>query len=172
MAAPFTSKQAKEAFIAKVRTAVGPDPKLYAYNCLNYKVDKDGKPDFGEWPSQFPTADGTGVHGWVIKRVELDADLRINGCQDKSWIFELTGLYLFRAERVETSPGSGIWMSSDDEWDMIVDKVADEINSESLITINNIPVQHFGVQFKTTVMRCGQKLMHYAGGHVVLQFPT
>jgi len=171
MAAPFTSKQAKEAAKDKIRTAVGVGPKLYSYNCLDYKVDKDGKPDFGDWPAQFTYGNQSQyVHGWTIKRVDLEAGLRMPGCQDKNWLFELTGLYLFRPELVESSPG--IWTSSDDEWDQIVDNVADEINSNSLIEINGIPVQHFGVQFKTTVMRCGQKLMHYAGGHWELQFTT
>ena len=171
MANPFTSKQAREAIKATIDTVVGSGPKVYGYNCLDYKVDKDGKPDFSEWPGLFTYGDnGELVHGWVITRSELAADLRLAGCQDKNWVFDIKGFYLFRGTRVESPPG--VFTSSDDEWDVIVDSVADAINTQSLITINSIPVQHYGVQFKTTIMRAGNKLLHFAGGILELEFTT
>lgn len=171
MTAPFTSKQAKESIAGRIITVVGAGPKVYDYNCLDYKVDKDGKPDFSEWPGMFTYGDdGEFIHGWVVKRVDLGADLRMEGCQDKTWFFEVTGFYGFKPERTETAPGA--FTSSDDEWDQIVDNVADEINSSSLITINSLGVLHYGIQFKTTVMRAGQQLLHYAGGLIEIEFQT
>lgn len=167
MSIPFTDKQARAAIAAVVTGSVGTGPKVYPYNVLNYKTDKDGRPDFGEWPGLFTYGEyGEYIHGWVIKRTAREVDLRASGCEDLDQFYDVWGYYKF-------NPDLDSGNSSDDVFGAIVDDVAEDFNTSSLITINGVGVLHYGLQFPSlTVLRAGQQLLHFAGGSVRLQYQT
>lgn len=168
MALPFTDKEARAAIAALVTGAVGVDPKVYPYNVLNYKVDKDMKPDFGEWPAAFTYgATGEDIHGWVVKRTAREAELRNVGCSDLELGFDVWGFYKFSPSLNDDGD------SSDDLFGAIVDAVAEAVNNSPIITINSKPVVHSGLQFPAlTVLRAGEQFLHFAGGYIGLQYQT
>lgn len=172
MSLPFTDKQAREAIAAKLTTAVGAGPKIYPHNCLNYKTDKDGKPDYGQWPKLFAYgASGESIHGWVVKRTARQSEIRVSGCEDFTWSYDVWGFYKFSPDRMESPPGN--FFVSDDVFSGIVESVTAEVNSSSLITINGIDVLHYGLQFPVlTVLRAGEQLLHFAGGIIDLEYTT
>lgn len=172
MAAPFTTQQVMNTLAATIVEVVGAGPKVYPYNCLDYKSMPDGKPNFGEWPGLFTYGDeGEYIHGWVIKRTARHSDIREAGCEDGMWPFDLWGFFGWSDDLIENP--TNVFTSSDGTFGQIVDNVADRFNRSQLIVINGHTVRHEGLQFPAlTPLRAGERLLHFAGGHLDLYYTT
>jgi hypothetical protein len=157
--------------VAEIVKAASDSPKVYSFNCLSYRIDTDDKPDFSEWPALFTDDDeGETIHGWVIKRVGRDSDLR-GGCEDFRFYYDVWGFFGFSHDD-DTSNAN----NSDNLFAEIVENVAAAFNQgdgNGQILINGTNAQHFGLQFDVlTVLRAGDKFLHFAGGSLEIVYTT
>ena len=163
MATPVADKDIRTAIAADITTVIGAGPKIYPWNCLNYKMTPDGKPDFSDWPGLFRYGTNSEfTHGWVIKRVERTSELR-GDCQDFMPAYDIWGFYGFFSNSKDDN--------SEDLWSVIIDAVADHFNRGQLLIVNGIGLSHTGLQFPILpILRAGQEMLHFAGGRLEFTF--
>lgn len=178
MSLPFTDIQARVR-LAELVAEASTSQKVYSFNCLNYKTQPDGNPDFAEWPGLFTYDVGGGnllTHGWVIRRVARNGEIRA-GCEDFIWVYDVYGFYGFSFDNTtENAASDGLPKNSDDTFSAIVESVAAKFNDgqgNGQILINGCNASHEGIQFPVlSIIRAGEKMMHFAGGQIEIQYIT
>lgn len=160
----ITDDEARQWLQTKIAAASG-SQRVYRYNLLDLKLDKDGNPDFSEWPAQFTYGtNGETVHGWVIGRSARMGELR-DSCEDPDFHYFVYGFYKFRHDGATTDAAN-----SEKEFSEKVDAVAASINQgedNGIIEISGKTAYHEGIQFPVlTLLRAGQERLHFAGGEI------
>ena len=169
MSLAFTDKQVRAEIAAKIATASG-SLRVYPWNCLNFKVDpQSGKADFSDWIGLFnyAVANVSYIHGWVVRRIARESEL-LNGCENFSWFYEIYGFYEFVSGNASSN--------SDDTFSAILETVVASFNSgdqNGLLTVGGTTVNHYGLQFPViTIVQAGEKLLHFAGGKLEIEYST
>lgn len=156
MSRPFNVNDIAEKLGEMIREVVGNNPKIYPYNCLESE-------SLEKWQGKF--AYSGGIHGWVIKRSARMGELRDNGdCYNYIWTYNIWGFYKF---------SDSVTVKSDTEFGIIIDDIADKINSEPVIILNDSSFAHYGLEFpKITTLKQGERRLHFAAGEITIYFET
>lgn len=157
-------KDIKAVIGAKITKATG-STRVWTFNKLGFKFDKDTKPEFAEWVAIFK--ESAGVHGWMITRVERLTELR-PGCEDIFSAYAIFGLYQHDASGTNES-------NSDDDWNAKLDALAIEFNqgdSNGILTVDTQTLIHNGLNMQIGIVRSGENLYHAAFALLETQYTT